>query len=50
MRAWTTGMSRARPETWDQTLTITRMLKDDRVRGDQEKSIFHFKDISDRLG
>lgn len=29
---------------------MTRMLKDDRVRGDQEKSIFNFKDISDRLG
>lgn len=33
-----------------ETLTITRMLKDDRVRGDQEKSIFNFKDISDRMG
>lgn len=29
---------------------MTRMLKDDRVRGDQEKSIFQFKDISDRMG
>lgn len=27
-----------------------RMLKDDRVRGHQERSIFNFKDISDRLG
>ncbi|KAJ5323421.1 hypothetical protein N7476_002021 [Penicillium atrosanguineum] len=27
-----------------------RMLKDDRVRGDQEKSIFQFKDLSDRMG
>ncbi|KAJ5641915.1 hypothetical protein N7490_005915, partial [Penicillium lividum] len=28
----------------------SRMLKDDRVRADQEKSIFTFRDISDRLG
>ena len=27
-----------------------RMLKDDRVRPEQEKSIFNFKDISDRMG
>ncbi|RHZ70027.1 hypothetical protein CDV55_105861 [Aspergillus turcosus] len=28
----------------------SRMIKDDRVREHQEKSIFSFKDISDRLG
>ncbi|KAJ5272359.1 hypothetical protein N7478_007484 [Penicillium angulare] len=28
----------------------SRMLKDDRVRADQEKSIFNFKDLSDRMG
>jgi len=27
-----------------------RMIKDDRVREHKEKSIFNFKDISDRLG
>ncbi|KAL5340634.1 hypothetical protein BJX70DRAFT_396612 [Aspergillus crustosus] len=27
-----------------------RMLKDDRVRGDQERSIFNAKDTADRLG
>jgi hypothetical protein len=29
---------------------LNRMLKDERVRADQEKSIFTFRDISDRLG
>lgn len=29
---------------------LYRMLKDERVRADQEKSIFTFRDISDRLG
>ncbi|KAL4805049.1 hypothetical protein BDV18DRAFT_161445 [Aspergillus unguis] len=28
----------------------SRMLKDDRVRGDQEKSLFNAKDAADRLG
>jgi acetyl-CoA carboxylase beta subunit len=28
----------------------SRMLKDDRVRGDQERSIFNAKDTADRLG
>lgn len=28
----------------------SRMIKDDRVREHKEKSIFNFKDISDRLG
>ncbi|OOG00105.1 hypothetical protein ASPCADRAFT_1760 [Aspergillus carbonarius ITEM 5010] len=28
----------------------SRMLKDDRIRGHQERSIFNFKDVSDRLG
>jgi len=27
-----------------------RMLKDDRVRGDAERSIFNVKDAADRLG
>jgi len=31
-------------------LMMNRMLKDDRVRGHQEKSIFQFKDLSDRMG
>ncbi|KAL3463654.1 hypothetical protein BJX64DRAFT_115149 [Aspergillus heterothallicus] len=28
----------------------SRMIKDDRVRGDQERSIFNAKDAADRLG
>lgn len=31
-------------------LTESRMLKDERVRGDQERSIFTAKDAADRLG
>lgn len=27
-----------------------RMLKDERVRGDQERSIFSLQDVADRLG
>lgn len=30
--------------------TLIRMLKDDRVRKDQERSIFNIRDVSDRLG
>ena len=51
MRAWTTGISKTVPDSvLDQSLTIPRMLKDDRVGGEQEKSIFNFKDVSDRMG
>ncbi|KAJ5177266.1 uncharacterized protein N7482_003143 [Penicillium canariense] len=28
----------------------SRMLKDDRVRGDQERSLFNLRDVSDRMG
>ncbi|KAJ5462017.1 uncharacterized protein N7458_003569 [Penicillium daleae] len=28
----------------------SRMLKDDRVRGDQERSLFNIRDVSDRMG
>lgn len=34
----------------EDTRVDNRMLKDDRVREDQEKSIFNIKDASDRLG
>lgn len=34
----------------DKMLTHRRMLKDDRVREPQEKSIFNLKDVSDRMG
>ncbi|GFF35226.1 uncharacterized protein C3B9.05 [Aspergillus udagawae] len=34
----------------DDARVDSRMIKDDRVREHQEKSIFSFKDISDRLG
>jgi hypothetical protein len=34
----------------DADFWCARMIKDDRVREHQEKSIFSFKDISDRLG
>ncbi|CAI7615123.1 hypothetical protein N7533_003846 [Penicillium manginii] len=27
-----------------------RMLKDDRVRGDKDRSLFKFRDVSDRMG
>ncbi|CAI7590303.1 unnamed protein product [Penicillium pancosmium] len=27
-----------------------RMLKDDRVRGDNDRSLFKFRDVSDRMG
>lgn len=29
---------------------VIRMLKDDRVRGDAQRSIFNVKDAADRLG
>lgn len=51
MRAWTTGTLKGTTRLgFTGMLTITRMLKDDRVRGHQEKSIFQFKDLSDRMG
>jgi hypothetical protein len=31
-------------------LTTLRMLKDDRVRGEEYRSIFNVKDAADRLG
>lgn len=49
MRAWIAGMSR-QGHNPASILTEIRMLKDDRVRTDQEKSIFNFRDISDRMG
>ena len=34
-----------------QVLTLfPRMLKDDRIRGEQERSIFNLRDVSDRMG
>jgi hypothetical protein len=32
------------------TALSVRMLKDDRVRGDTERSIFNVRDAADRLG
>lgn len=32
------------------TIFSSRMLKDERVRGEQERSIFQFRDVSDRMG
>lgn len=53
MLAWTTGAFSGYTGYWildSDLLTTKRMLKDDRVRPDQEKSIFNFRDISDRMG
>jgi hypothetical protein len=31
-------------------LTITSMLKDERVARDEERSLFNLRDVSDRMG
>lgn len=34
----------------EEELTWYRMLKDERVRGEEQRSIFNVKDAADRLG
>jgi hypothetical protein len=50
MRAKTRGTPLEEARTPDPKLTRHRMLKDDRVRAEEERSIFNVKDAPDRLG
>ena len=50
MPVWTTGMSSSQSLMIDRMLTISSMLKDERVARDKERSLFNIRDVSDRMG
>lgn len=50
MLVWTTGMSSSQGLMIDRMLTISSMLKDERVARDKERSLFNIRDVSDRMG
>lgn len=50
MLVWTTGMLSTEDPLIGRVLTISSMLKDERVARDKERSLFNIRDVSDRLG
>ena len=50
MLVWIAGMLSTKYLLIGRTLTISSMLKDERVARDKERSLFNIRDVSDRMG